>query len=136
AVCSHFHDGSSTAETTDEIIRALAEFGPAARLRGSNKASEGPRESQGGTIATLQTRLLIKWGWGVAQMGKLPLRQVPALPKNMKPPPSEFRVMRVRECAAPSMRIETPEEAVAYWHANVQTADWFDPSKEAFVVMV
>jgi DNA repair protein RadC len=51
-------------------------------------------------------------------------------------PPSEFKVMRVRECAAPSIRIETPEEAVDYWRANVQTAPWFDPSKEAFVVLV
>src|SRR6266581_6600447 len=50
--------------------------------------------------------------------------------------PSEFKVMRVRECAVPSVRIETPEEAVAYWRANVQTAAWFDPSKEAFVVLV
>src|SRR6266481_7812611 len=51
-------------------------------------------------------------------------------------PPSEFKIMRVRECAAPSILIETPEEAVAYWRANVQTAAWFDPSKEAFVVLV
>jgi prepilin-type N-terminal cleavage/methylation domain-containing protein len=29
------------------------------------------------------------------------------------------------------MQIETPEETVAYWRANVQTADWSDPSKEA-----
>jgi DNA repair protein RadC len=50
--------------------------------------------------------------------------------------PSEFKVMRVRECAAPSLRIETPEQAVEYWRANVQTAPWFDPNKEAFVVLV
>ena len=43
--------------------------------------------------------------------------------------------MRVRECAVPSIRIETPEEAAQYWRLNVQTAAWFDPSKEAFVVL-
>ncbi len=51
-------------------------------------------------------------------------------------PPSEFKVMRVRECATPSTLVETPEQAVAYWSANIPTADWFDPSKEAFVVLV
>jgi DNA repair protein RadC len=51
-------------------------------------------------------------------------------------PPSEFKVMRVRECPTPSTLVETPEQAAAYWRANVQTADWFDPSKEAFVVLV
>ena len=50
--------------------------------------------------------------------------------------PHEFKVMRVRECPAPSTTIETPEQAVAYWKANIPCADWFDPSKEAFVVLV
>jgi len=27
--------------------------------------------------------------------------------------------------------IDTPEEAVAYWRANIPKADWFDPAKEA-----
>ena len=49
---------------------------------------------------------------------------------------SEFKVMPVRECAVPSVHVETPEEAVKYWRTNVQSAVWFDPSKEAFVVLV
>ena len=51
-------------------------------------------------------------------------------------PPHEFKVMRVRECLAEPALIDTPERAVEYWHANIATADWFDPAKEAFVVVV
>jgi len=50
--------------------------------------------------------------------------------------PHEFKVMRVRECPAPSTTIETPEQAAAYWKANIPQAEWFDPSKEAFIVLV
>ncbi len=44
--------------------------------------------------------------------------------------------MRVRECVAPADFVETPERAFEYWKANVPTATWFDPMKEAFVVLV
>ena len=50
--------------------------------------------------------------------------------------PHEFKVMRVRECLPEPTMIDTPEQAVAYWGANIPKADWFDPAKEAFVVMV
>ena len=49
--------------------------------------------------------------------------------------PHEFKVMRVRECVSPSALIDTPEQAVAYWRANLPAADWYDPSKEMFVVL-
>ena len=50
--------------------------------------------------------------------------------------PAEFKVMRVRECLAPTDLIDTPERAFEYWKANIPRADWFDPAKEAFVVLI
>ncbi len=50
-------------------------------------------------------------------------------------PPTEFKVLRVRECP-PGPNIETPDQAAAYWRANIPQADWYDPAKEAFVVLV
>jgi DNA repair protein RadC len=49
--------------------------------------------------------------------------------------PHEFKVMRIRECVAGDI-LDTPERAVAYWHANIPYADWFDESKEAVVVLI
>ena len=51
-------------------------------------------------------------------------------------PPAEFKVMRVRECLAPADLVDTPERAYQYWRANILTAPWFDPAKEAFVVLI
>ena len=51
-------------------------------------------------------------------------------------PPVEFKVMRVRECAVDSQWIETPEQAADYWRKNIPQADWYDPCKEAVVVLV
>lgn len=50
--------------------------------------------------------------------------------------PCEFKVMRVRECVAPADLLDTPERAFEYWKANIPQADWYDPAKEAFVVLV
>jgi len=50
-------------------------------------------------------------------------------------PPVEFKVMRVRECGSPGDLIDTPDKAFAYWRANITGADWYDPAKEAFVVL-
>jgi DNA repair protein RadC len=49
--------------------------------------------------------------------------------------PHEFKVMRVRECVAAEM-IDTPEKAAEYWRTNIPQADWYDPAKEAFVVLI
>ncbi len=51
-------------------------------------------------------------------------------------PPAEFKVMRVRECLAPADLVDTPERAYHYWKANILTAPWFDPAKEAFVILI
>jgi DNA repair protein RadC len=51
-------------------------------------------------------------------------------------PPHEFKVMRVRECIAPAEMIDTPDRAAEYWRTNIPTADWFDPCKEAFIVLI
>ncbi len=50
-------------------------------------------------------------------------------------PPAEFKVMRVRECGSPGDLIDTPDKAFAYWKANIAVANWYDPAKEAFVVL-
>jgi DNA repair protein RadC len=36
---------------------------------------------------------------------------------------------------APSL-VDTPELAAEYWRTNIPAAGWFDPCKEAFVVLV
>jgi DNA repair protein RadC len=45
-------------------------------------------------------------------------------------------VLRVRECSPTAMLIDTPEQAAEYWRANIPQADWYDPCKEALVVLV
>jgi DNA repair protein RadC len=49
--------------------------------------------------------------------------------------PHEFKVMRVRECVAAEM-IDTPEKAAEYWRNNIPQAEWYDPAKEAVVVLI
>ena len=51
-------------------------------------------------------------------------------------PPQEFKVVCVRECVAPFHTLDTPQQVSAYWHANIPSASWFDPCKEALVVLV
>ena len=51
-------------------------------------------------------------------------------------PPAEFKVMRVRECATTADIVDTPDRVFNYWKANVATAPWFDPAKEAFVILI
>ncbi len=50
-------------------------------------------------------------------------------------PAHEFKILRVRECV-PAGVIDTPQSAADYWRANIPQATWFDPAKEAFVVLV
>ena len=50
--------------------------------------------------------------------------------------PHEFKVLRVRECQPEPTMIDTPARAAEYWRANIPSADWFDPAKEAFIVLV
>ena len=55
---------------------------------------------------------------------------------NLKPyTPHEFKVMPVRECALQSEILDTPERAADYWTKNVPNAPWFDPAKEAVVIL-
>jgi len=49
--------------------------------------------------------------------------------------PQEFKVICVRECVGTEL-IDSPEQAVKYWRENIPQAPWFDPMKEAFVVLV
>lgn len=56
---------------------------------------------------------------------------------TMKPyTPHEFKVLYVRECQPMTEVADTPERIAAYWRNNIPKADWFDPCKEAFVVIV
>lgn len=50
--------------------------------------------------------------------------------------PYEFKIMCIRECAPVSTLTNTPELAAQYWRLNIPNADWFDPAKEAFIVLV
>jgi DNA repair protein RadC len=59
------------------------------------------------------------------------------LSMQLKPyTPHEFKIMRVRECQSQTELIDTPERAAAYWRNNIPQAPWFDPAKEAVVVLV
>ncbi len=49
--------------------------------------------------------------------------------------PHEFKVVCVRECVATEL-MASPENAVKYWQDNIPQAPWFDPMKEALVVLV
>lgn len=51
-------------------------------------------------------------------------------------PPCELKVLRVRECPADLATVDTPETAADYWRTNLPQADWYDPDKEAFVVLL
>jgi hypothetical protein len=36
----------------------------------------------------------------------------------------------------PTDLVDTPERAFDYWQANIVNAPWFDPAKEAFVILI
>src|SRR5271154_677346 len=50
--------------------------------------------------------------------------------------PHEFKVMLVRECEPMTALLDKPEEVAQYWRQNIPKADWYDPMKEALVVLV
>lgn len=50
--------------------------------------------------------------------------------------PIEFKVMRVRECVSPTEIIDTPEQAMEYWRANIPGSSWYDESKDCLVVLI
>lgn len=50
--------------------------------------------------------------------------------------PHEFKVLTVRECEPLSQVLDTPDQVALYWRRNIVPADWYDPMKEALVVLV
>ena len=50
--------------------------------------------------------------------------------------PHEFKVLNIRECQPMTEAADTPEIVAQYWRNNIPQAGWFDPCKEAFVVLV
>ena len=55
----------------------------------------------------------------------------------MKPyTPHEFKVLQVRECEPMTELLDTPDQVAQYWWQNIPRADWYDPMKEALVVLV
>ena len=55
----------------------------------------------------------------------------------MKPyTPHEFKVMTVRECEPMTALLNQPDQVAEYWRQNIPKAAWFDPMKEALVVLV
>ena len=56
---------------------------------------------------------------------------------SLKPyTPHEFKILNIRECQPMTETADTPEIVAAYWRNNIPQAEWFDPCKEAFVVIV
>ena len=51
-------------------------------------------------------------------------------------PPHEFKIISLRECSVSSLTLDTPQQATEYWNTNISSAPWFDPCKEALVVLV
>lgn len=55
----------------------------------------------------------------------------------MKPyTPREFKVLCIRECAPMTELLDEPDQVANYWRRNIPQADWYDPMKEALVVLV
>ena len=50
-------------------------------------------------------------------------------------PSTEFKVQRIRETSTDPIICERPEMAAAYWREHITKADWYDPMKEALVVL-
>ena len=50
--------------------------------------------------------------------------------------PREFKVMCLRECEPMTELLENPDQIARYWRQNITKADWYDPMKEALVVLV
>ena len=50
--------------------------------------------------------------------------------------PHEFKVQRVRECVPMTETLDQPDKVAAYWRANIPPAEWYDPAKEALVLLV
>ena len=48
----------------------------------------------------------------------------------------EFKVMLVRECEPMSVLLDQPEKFAQHWRQNIPKADWYDPMKEALVMLV
>ncbi len=44
--------------------------------------------------------------------------------------------MQVRECEPMTELLSEPDQVAQYWRQNIPKADWYDPMKEAFVVLV
>ena len=55
--------------------------------------------------------------------------------RKLKKRAYEFKLARVREACA-SWRIESPEEAYAYWNSAVATSAWYQENKEHMVVLL
>lgn len=49
--------------------------------------------------------------------------------------PSEFKIIRLRECPA-SSTANSPVECMAYWNEHIRTADWFSTDREHLVVLL
>ena len=50
--------------------------------------------------------------------------------------PAEFKIMRVRECAALPAPCDTPTMALEYWRNSIEHADWFSQEREHLVTIL
>lgn len=49
--------------------------------------------------------------------------------------PSEFKIIRLRECPAFSMA-NSPADCITYWNEHIRSADWFSSDREHLVVIL
>jgi DNA repair protein RadC len=65
------------------------------------------------------------------------LIEYPAFSISMRPyTPHEFKVLCIRECEPMTELLAEPDQVAQYWRQNIPKADWYDPMKEALVVLV
>ena len=54
--------------------------------------------------------------------------------RSLKKRAYEFKLTRIREAGA-SSKVDSPELATEFWKSKVETADWYQESKEQLVIL-
>lgn len=49
---------------------------------------------------------------------------------------AELKVIRLRDTAPAGTCIDTPDAAARYWREHITKAEWYDPDKEALVILI
>ena len=57
-------------------------------------------------------------------------------PTRTKKPPSEFKIVRLRECPVDHAFVDNPDHVEKFWRQHVVSAPWFNADKECLVVFL